>query len=271
MSPQKFCAVLYMSLAAIGVANADEAEVTLWIGWDVLQGKPIFDDEKKQNIKHETWTAYFLAKSEPQCEAMFRRYGKTEGDEFRVCKAVGLTKDDFDHDSHFAICSHLQSEDLALYIGNSYEPLVSLCDSFGADREWVSRGVEWYERHPLTQSCLTWWKRHGPTFGEVAGYQITKVGAAHASTAQSVSAVRTEVARRAAKSDLSPAERTGMSAEEIKSWQNREGGKNIASDALHSMNEGALESWIDAYCANNSGDTLRDASLALFSELRKAQ
>jgi hypothetical protein len=151
----------------------------------------------------------------------------------------------------------------------SYWPLVSICDGYGVDREWISRGVEWYEAHPLTQLCQTWWKRNNPTFGKVTGYQITQEGAAHASTAQSVSAVRAEVDRRAKKADLLPGASKVMSAEDMKSWQSREAGKQLASDALRAMNDKALESWIDAYCADNPGDTLRDAGLALFSELRR--
>jgi hypothetical protein len=261
-----------MSLAAIGVANADESDVTLWIGWSVLYSKPIFGEEKRHNTKHETWSAWSLSNSKTLCEASLRAYGKPQGDEDRICKPVGLSKDDFDHDSHFAVCSHLQSRDMALHMGSgSYEPLVSLCDSYGIDREWISRGVEWYESHPLTQSCLTWWRRNGPTFGEVTGHQITREGTAHASTAQSVSAVRAEVGRRAAKIDLLPGESKSMSAEKIKSWQNREADKKVASDALHAMNDETLESWIDGYCADNPRDTLRDAGLALFSELRRAK
>ena len=180
-----------------------------------------------------------------------------------------LSKDDFDHDSQFAACSHLQSRDMALHTANdAYEPLVSLCDALGQDREWISRGVEWYESHPLTQSCFTWWSRNGPTFSEVRGYQITREGAAHASTAQSISAVRAEVVRRAAKNDLAPGASKSMSAEQIKSLQSREAGKKGAFDALHAMDDKALESWIDGYCTDNPGDTLRDAALALFSELR---
>jgi len=272
MPIQKFCAVLYMALAAIGVANADDFDVTLWIGWSVLHSDPIFEEEKKHNIKHETWNAWFLSNSEAQCEARFRAYGKQGGDEDRMCKPVGLSKDDFDHDSRFAVCSHLQPGDVALHMGNdSYEPLVSMCDGDGQDREWVSRGVQWYESHPLTQSCPTWWRRHGPTFAEVSGNQITREGAAHASTAQSIAAVRAEVVRRAATNDLAPGASKTMSAEQIKSWQNREAEKKIASDTLHAMNDGALESWIDRYCTENPVDTLRDGALVLFSELRRSR
>ena len=271
MSIQKLFALLCMSIAAIGVANADEADVTLWIGWFVTYSDPILPSEKEHNLRHENWLTVSLSRSEAQCNAGFRGYRKPEGNVEYICKPVGLSKEDFDHDSHFAVCSHLQSQDLALHMRGSYEPLGSLCDSFGMDREWVSRGVEWYESHPLSQSCLTWWKRNGPTFGEATGYQITREGAAHASTAQSVSAVRAEVGRRAAKNDLLPGESKSMSTEQIKSWQNREADKRIASDALHATNDTALESWIDGYCTDNPGDTLRDAGLALFSELRKAK
>jgi len=62
-----------------------------------------------------------------------------------------------------------------------------------------------------------------------------------------------------------------MSAEQIKSWQNREAEKKIASDTLHAMNDGALESWIDRYCTENPVDTLRDGALVLFSELRRSR
>jgi hypothetical protein len=261
-----------MSLAIIGVANADESDVTLWIGWSVLYSPPIFDEEKGHNIKHGTWSAWSLSNSEAQCEARFRAYGKPKGDQDRICQPVGLSKGDFDHDSHFAVCSYLQSQDIALHMpSGSYEPLVSLCDSYGIDRDWISRGVEWYESNPLTQSCPTWWRRNGPTFGEVTGYQITREGAAHASTAQSIAAVRGEVGRRAAKDDLLPGTKENMSDEQIKSWQNREAGKKLASNALHAMNDKALESWIDRYCADNPGDTLRDAALVLFSELPRAK
>jgi hypothetical protein len=271
MSIPKFCAVLYMLLAAIGVASADESDVTLWIGWSVLRSDPIFDEEKKHNIKHETWSAWFISNSEAQCEARFRVYGKPKGDEYRICKPVGLSKDDFDRDSHFTVCSHLQSQDMALMTNGSYEPLVSMCDSYGIDKEWISRGVAWYESHPLTQSCRTWWRRNGPTFGTVTGNQVTREGAAHASTAQSISAVRAEVGRRAAKDDLLPGASKSMSAEQLKSWQNREAGKTMALAAIHAMNEKELESWIDRYCTDSPGDTLRDAALALFFELPRAK
>lgn len=57
----------------------------------------------------------------------------------------------------------------------------------------------------------------------------------------------------------------------MKSWQNREAGKKGALDALHAMDDKALESWTDGYCTDNPGDTLRDAALVLFSELRRAK
>jgi hypothetical protein len=111
---------------------------------------------------------------------------------------------------------------MALHIDGRYEPLVSICDVYGTDREWLAQGIEWYEGNPLTQSCLTWWKRNGPTFGEVTGQIITQEGAAHASTAQSVSAVRAEVDRRAKKADLLPGASQVMSVEDVKSLQSRE-------------------------------------------------
>ena len=266
MSIQRFCAALYISLASIGVAQADESDVTLWIGWDVLYSPPIFDREKANNLKHETWTAWSLSKSERRCEEGLRA-PKLQGDEGRVCKPIGLSKEDFDHDSQFAVCSHRQTQDLALHLNGCYEPLVSMCDLYGQDRDWVSRGVEWYEKYPLTQSCLTWWRRNGPTFAEVTGNKITREGAAHASTAQSVSAVRNEVARRAAKHDLLPGESKAMSVEQIR--QQREADKKVAADALHAMNDKALESWIDKYCKDSPEETLRDAGLALLSELQR--
>jgi hypothetical protein len=54
MSIQKLCAVLSILIAAMGVARADDPDVTLWIGWSVLYSQPIFDKEKQQNIKHGT-------------------------------------------------------------------------------------------------------------------------------------------------------------------------------------------------------------------------
>lgn len=66
MSLQKFCAVLYMSLAATGVANADESDVTLWIGWFVTYSEPILASEKEHNIRHENWMAESLSRSEAQ-------------------------------------------------------------------------------------------------------------------------------------------------------------------------------------------------------------
>jgi len=263
-------AIAILLLAAIGVANAGESNVTVWIGWSVSYSKPIFDEEIEHNIKHESWTAYLISNSQSQCEAGLQAYGSVNSDEGRICKPVGLSKDDFDHESHFALCSHLQSLDMAVHVGgDSYQPLETMCDMSGLDREWVSLGVEWYESHPLTQSCLTWMRRNGPTFSVVTGHQITRAGGAHASTAQSVSAVRAEVGRRASRVDLLPGQIKSMSAEAMQSWQNREAGKRIASAALRIMNDKMLESWVEHYCAENTGDTLRDAGLALFSELRQ--
>jgi len=75
--------------------------------------------------------------------------------------------------------------------------------------------------------------------------------------------------RRAAKVDLLPEQSKSMSAEKMQSWQNKEADKRIASTALRGMNDKMLESWVEGYCADNTGDTLRDAGLAVFSELRQ--
>lgn len=135
----KCCALLFTSLAAIGVANADDSDVTLWIGWFVVYSEPILPSEKEHNIRHENWMAESLSRSEAQCKASFRGYRKPEGNVEYICKAVGLSKADFDRDSHFAVCSHLQSSDMALHWNGTYEPLGSWCDDFGIDREWTSR------------------------------------------------------------------------------------------------------------------------------------
>jgi hypothetical protein len=66
MSIQKLCAVMSIFLAAMGVAKADDPDVTLWIGWSVLYSQPIFEEEKKHNIRHETWTSWSLSKSEAE-------------------------------------------------------------------------------------------------------------------------------------------------------------------------------------------------------------
>jgi hypothetical protein len=113
MPTRRLCAVFYMSLAAIGLANADESDVTLWIGWNVVYSEPVFDEEKNNNIKHENWNAWSISNSETRCETSLRAYGNPRSGEKRVCKPVELSKDDFDHDSHFAVCSHLQPQDLA--------------------------------------------------------------------------------------------------------------------------------------------------------------
>jgi hypothetical protein len=269
---QKFCAVICLALAVVSQARADDAEVTLWVGLDVLYGPPIFDDEKRLNIKHGNWGAWYLSTSQAKCEAHMHSGGTPLANETRTCQPVGLTKYDFDHESHFAACSHLQSMDMALYMETgSYEPLPSICDELGQDRDWVSRGVEWYEKHPLTQSCVTWARRNGPTFAEVRGNQITKEGSAHASTSQSVAAVRAEVERRAAKYNLEPGESKLLTVEQLKRRLSREAVKKGAADGLRAMDDKALESYLDQYCADSYGNTLREAAVTLFAELQYAR
>jgi hypothetical protein len=144
-----------------------------------------------------------------------------------------------------------------------------MCDQFGLDKEWVSRGVQWYEDHPLTQPCTTWWRRNGRTYSEVSGNAITQEGAAHASQVQSLAAVRSEIATRARENPLTPGEMKAMSVDEIKARQNQEGAKKTAAAALRGMDDKALESWISDYCEQNAADTLHDATAALFYELKR--
>lgn len=269
---QKLCLVLCIALAAIGIARSDEPEVTLWMAWQVYYSPPIFPDERENNVRHQTWNPIALFKSERQCDALLQEYGKPQRNVERMCKPIGLSSGDFDQESHFSVCSHLQSEDMALYGSHgSFEPLVSTCDGNGVDRKWTARGVEWYESHPITQSCFIWMRRSGPTFAKMLGNLITEGGGAHASPARSIAAVRAEVARRAAREDLWPGFRKAMSPEQIRSWQRAEAGKKVARDILQHMSDGKLGSWIDGYCTENPGDGLRDAALALFLKLERTK
>ena len=93
------------------------------------------------------------SRSERQCEEGLRS-PKLQGDEGGVCKPVGLSKEDFDHDSQFAVCSHRQPQDLALHLNGSYEPLVSMCGNWerydiefmrtvflkAYEEKWIARG-----------------------------------------------------------------------------------------------------------------------------------